>query len=274
MACRFTATEIWDEDWFVELGIEYQHFWNYIKDHCNHAGIWKPNKSGFEMRVKTKVNLDSFFTKVNGDKERILRLRDGDWFLTGFIKFQWFNKKESFDLALTNRLHLSIYKELKKFNVPLKNVRGLREVLETSKDKVKETGDLKEEGAGEENFYPPVIEMKDIWQLQKPDYPFSKGTEDLSALFEIGDFVAKQQKTPWLPENGEQRLFLMEQWKVLAEWISADDFYKNFSLAQIAKTSNLQTIWQKRKDAPHNKATGSNNKPGTSAARIKTAREW
>lgn len=138
MACRFTETEIWDEDWFTELGSEYQHLWNYIKDKCNHAGIWKPNKSGFEMRAKIKVNLDSFFLKVNGDKERILKLRDGNWFLTGFIKFQWFNKKEAFDLALTNRLHLSIHNELLKYSVPFGKIRGLREVLQGSKDKGKE----------------------------------------------------------------------------------------------------------------------------------------
>lgn len=135
MACRFRDTAIWEEDWYIDLGCEMQHFWDYITDNCNHAGIWKPNKSGFEMRTRAKVNLDSFFQKVNGDKERILKLKDGEWFLTGFIKFQWFNKKDGFDLVLSNRLHLSIFKEIKKFNIPLQKVRGLQEVLETSKDK-------------------------------------------------------------------------------------------------------------------------------------------
>jgi hypothetical protein len=140
MACRFRDTAIWEEDWYIDLGCEMQHFWDYITDNCNHAGIWKPNKSGFEMRTRTKVNLDSFFQKVNGDKERILKLKDGEWFLTGFIKFQWFNKKDGFDLVLSNRLHLSIFKEIKKFNIPLQKVRGLQEVLETSKDMDKDKG--------------------------------------------------------------------------------------------------------------------------------------
>jgi hypothetical protein len=138
MAARFTDTQIWDEDWFIELGLEYQHFWNYITDQCNHAGIWKPNKTGFEMRTKAKVNLDSFYDKVNGDKERIIKLRDGNWFLVGFIKFQWFNKKDRFDLVLANRMHRSMFELLTKHSVPLEKIRGLREVLETSKDKDKD----------------------------------------------------------------------------------------------------------------------------------------
>lgn len=138
MASRFRATELWEEDWYVDLGGERQHFWDYIVDNCNHAGIWKPNKTGFEMRTGFKVNLDSFFQKVNGDKERIFKLKDGNWLLTGFVQFQWFNKKKNFDLVLTNRMHVSIFNELNKYNVPHEKIRGLREVLETSKEMVKD----------------------------------------------------------------------------------------------------------------------------------------
>lgn len=139
MPVRFIDTGILDEDWYVSLCCEMQHLWNYITLKCDHAGIWKPNKSGFEMRAKAKVNLDSFLQKVNGDKERIFRLKDGNWFLTGFIQFQWFNgKKNGFDLVLSNRLHASIFKSIEKHEVPLEKIRGLGEVLETSKVKVKE----------------------------------------------------------------------------------------------------------------------------------------
>jgi hypothetical protein len=184
MASRFTDTKIWEEDWFIEMPIEYQHLWSYVKDNCDHAGIWKPNKSGFEIRSKIKVNLDSFLEKANKDKERILRLRDGNWFLTGFIKFQWFNKKESFDLVSTNRLHLSIIHQLKKYSVPYAKVRGLKEVFETSKDldKGRDKGlDLKKE-KGVEFFGEKSKLFVTVKAVYVHEYP--KVIYDLTVYFE------------------------------------------------------------------------------------------
>ena len=43
MAKRFHDTEIWKEDWFLSLPLNYREFWFYILDSCDHAGIWKPN---------------------------------------------------------------------------------------------------------------------------------------------------------------------------------------------------------------------------------------
>lgn len=187
MASRFVDTEIWEEDWFIDLGIEYQHFWKYITDTCNHAGIWKPNKSGFEMRTKVKVNLDSFFAKVNGDKERILKLRDGNWFLTGFIKFQWFNKKDGFDLVLSNRLHKSIFDEIKKHNVPHEKIRGLQEVLETSKDLDKVKDMDKEQVFGEKKEW--SISIRKVYANDTV-----KRIYDLAYFFEVRGQLAQMQR--------------------------------------------------------------------------------
>lgn len=112
-------------------------FWDFITARCDHAGVWKPNKNDFETKTKFRVNLDSFFLKVNGDKQRILLLENGRWFIPGFISYQWFNKKETFDLVLSNRLHQSIYDILIKNCISSKKVRGLKEVLKTPKDKDK-----------------------------------------------------------------------------------------------------------------------------------------
>ena len=64
---RRRETSIWEQDWYCELGGEYQHFWDFINDNCDNAGIWIPNKKGFEMRTGFKVNLDSFLKKVDAD---------------------------------------------------------------------------------------------------------------------------------------------------------------------------------------------------------------
>lgn len=141
---RFTDTKKWDEDWYCELKGEYQKFWDYICDHCDNAGIWKPNKIDFEIKTGFKVSLDSFFKKVNGDKLRVAALENGRWFIPGFIQYQWFTKQQTFNLVLTNPRHKHIYELLKTNNIPLEKVRGLKEVCETSKAKAKG----EEEGKG------------------------------------------------------------------------------------------------------------------------------
>lgn len=168
MAARFIDTELWSEDWFCELGVEHQLFWVYVTNQCNNAGVWKPNKIDFEIKSRVKINMDAFLQKVNerGCTERIIITATGRWFLTGFVKFQWFNKIESFDLVLTNRLHKHIHTLLVKDKVNLKKIRGLREVLETSKDKVKDKdsnkGGMGGKEKGNEFTEPQKIEFMDI----------------------------------------------------------------------------------------------------------------
>lgn len=165
MAIRLTDTNRHDEDWYIELGGEYQSLWDYICDTCDNAGVWKPNKSGFEMRKKFRVNLDSFFEQINqgmlGGTRRVELLKNGRWFIPNFIRFQWFNKKSAFDLILTNHNHKSIYNSLVSNSVPLVKVRGLREVLqraESPPNNSNSNGIKDKEGMGEEGK--PATPMK------------------------------------------------------------------------------------------------------------------
>lgn len=131
MSSRFTDTELWNEDWFCEMPGEYQLFLKYVFDKCDNAGVWKPNKFDFETKTKFKVSPDLLFKKVNVGQQRVLLLDNGRWFFTGYILFQWFNKKKSFDLVLSNRLHKSLFDIIETNKIPHEKVRGLREVLKT-----------------------------------------------------------------------------------------------------------------------------------------------
>lgn len=106
-------------------------FLKYVFDKCDNAGVWKPNKFDFETKTKFKVSPDLLFKKVNVGQQRVLLLENGRWFFTGYILFQWFNKKKSFDLVLSNRLHKSLFDIIESNKIPLNVVRGLREVLKT-----------------------------------------------------------------------------------------------------------------------------------------------
>lgn len=112
MAKRFTDTQKWNEDWFLDLPMTYKVFWIYVCDNCNHAGIYKPNKRVFELLIGQKIELKKFIELVNSDKLRIVNLNNGRWYLTSFIEFQYGST-----LNPNNRVHKSILKLLNENNL-------------------------------------------------------------------------------------------------------------------------------------------------------------
>ena len=127
MPKRFHDTDIWNEDWFLDMDEEYRMFWFYLKDTCDHAGIWKPNVRRFNSEVGKKINLDKALELFNAEKKRIERLDSGHWVLLDFINFQYGSV-----LNLKNSCHLSVFNRLNKLEVSLGSLRGLIEVKEGS----------------------------------------------------------------------------------------------------------------------------------------------
>jgi hypothetical protein len=105
MAKRDTDTEIWNEDWFLNLSGSEMLFWFWIKDKCDHAGFWRPNFKPFEISTGHRINQKEFLEKVNTQHMRIEVIENGKWFLTGFIKFHHCGF-----LNLNSGFHRSIYK--------------------------------------------------------------------------------------------------------------------------------------------------------------------
>lgn len=202
MSARFIDTSIWDEDWFCDMGGEYQIFWSYITCKCNNAGIWKPNKIDFEIKSRTKINMVAFLEKVNerGCKDRIIVTDSGRWFITGFIAFQWFNKKKSFDLVLSNKLHRHIYDLLIADCIPLEKVRGLEEVLgevlKTSKDKDKECISVLGENSEKSKKPPDPLEGSPL-----KTQPLTETLRSLAADFTITQALGIKGITPAKAKN-------------------------------------------------------------------------
>ena len=100
---RFTDTEIWEEDWFLDLTSDHKLFYLYIKDKCDASGIWRPNKRFFQLQVMggKMLFMDEFLNAVNVDengefKPRIIKLDNGNWFIPKFFSFQY---GKTFNLA-------------------------------------------------------------------------------------------------------------------------------------------------------------------------------
>lgn len=168
MSKRFHSTDIWSEDWFVDLSSEEKHLWFFILDDCDHAGIWKPNKRIFESSIRGQVDLKKCLQKFNVGKVRVQVLDNGRWFVAEFIHFQYGNR-----LNTKNRMHLSIIQILESNGVSLTSLRPLIEVIDTPKDKDKDKDIKNLEGMQGENF-DPETEFEKRWQ----SYPSKDGRKE------------------------------------------------------------------------------------------------
>jgi hypothetical protein len=133
MAKRFTATEIWGEDWFLEMPKDYKLFWYYMLAECDHAGLFKVNVRSFcalnEANLTPKEAIDYF----NNGKDRIRVISSSLWLIEDFFVFQYgptFNVK--------NRVHESISELYKKHNIEIFSIRGLIDLKDGDKDKDKD----------------------------------------------------------------------------------------------------------------------------------------
>lgn len=124
MAKRFTATEIWGEDWFLDMSIEYKLLWFFILSKCDHAGCWKPNKKIFEATVGKKVNLGKALANFNYEKERIRITSKNNWWIVDFFVFQY-----GATFNINNKLHSSIQLIYNQEGIPITESRGLKEVV-------------------------------------------------------------------------------------------------------------------------------------------------
>ncbi len=82
-------------------------FWFWVKDKCDHAGIWKPNISAFQKITGKRVDLKRALELFNSDKKRVLPLSTGKWLLVDFVRFQYGAKPNE-----NNRVHASVIKLL------------------------------------------------------------------------------------------------------------------------------------------------------------------
>ena len=123
MAKRFHDTGIWSQDWYADMPLEYMMLWNYIKDNCCHAGIWKPNKKFIEYIIGKPIDLKKALELFNNGKSRVRVLKNGRWFIEDFIVFQY-----GPHLNGNNHMHVSIAKILADNEIKLTSIRGLEDL--------------------------------------------------------------------------------------------------------------------------------------------------
>jgi len=164
MAKRDTDTELWNEDWFLELKGKGQLFYYYIKDKCDHAGFWRPNFKIFEQSTGFRIRPKDFLDMINTDnttgekkhRERIRVLENGRWWIVGYIAFHFPV------LNINNRYHKSVYETFRK-NVTCLNTECYGfEVKDTSKTPLREVKKTSREQGTENREQREKIFIEDI----------------------------------------------------------------------------------------------------------------
>lgn len=133
MPKRFIATELWSEDWFLDMPSDYKLFWYYMLSKCDHAGIFKPNLKSFSRLSGVNLTSNDIINYFNEGKIRISVISESAWYIVDFFVFQYgttFNEK--------NRVHESVGKEYQKHKISLTSIRGLKELKVENTEGVKD----------------------------------------------------------------------------------------------------------------------------------------
>lgn len=142
---RFTDTDLWDRDWFMQLPIEEKLAFFFIKDKCDRVGVWKPNFPLAEFVMGTSVDWGSFLDKIN---QNIEVLPDGKWWLVDFCDFQYGQLKE------TCAPHRTYKKDLIKHGLLSRAMEGYEKGINTLKEEEEEKDkDKDKEKEQEKNLY-------------------------------------------------------------------------------------------------------------------------
>lgn len=214
MSKRFTDTEIWEQDWFLEMPNEYKLFYFYVKDSCDHAGIFKVNLTSFCLLNKTEINSEKALKYFNKDKQRIIKLSTTKWYLQDFFVYQY-----GTTFNINNRVHKSAETILNTNNLTLSSIRGLKEVNDRVKDKDKDK-DIDKEENKDVKKPPKELDEKYYRFLDKALLNFVSKPKGEKERYEWADEIRKTVEIDKHPIND---VFYA------VEWARKDTFWiKNF----------------------------------------------
>lgn len=263
MAKRFFATDIWEEDWFLDMPNEYKQFWFYILAKCDHAGIFKVNVRSFRGLVGVELGSSKALTLFNTGKQRIRIIKDDVWLIEDFFVYQYGPV-----MNLQNKVHNSIAKIYKKHGVSLTSIRGLKDLKDGVKDKDKD----KELESNEDNK--GGLGEKEGEERESEDLPNI-------VIYDIEQYLIDHQKDfEVLGMDATKAGLSPPQFKELIKkfhlWNQSKEHYPKRPLALIAGLKTWIINEKKTINGAHKSDTAgsSESKLGTSAARVNVAKKW
>ena len=87
MAKRFTDTELWDKEWFMELPCKLKCLVKFVRDKSDLSGVWSPNWIIANTYIGEKVCESDLLNIDNG--KQFVKIDSGKIFCIGFVDFQY-----------------------------------------------------------------------------------------------------------------------------------------------------------------------------------------
>lgn len=249
---RFTDTNIWDKDWFMELKPKYKCLIKYLFDKCDSCGAWKPNWKLASLHINESVSADDL-KEIPADQYEILP--NGKIFLPDFINFQYVT------LSRKSPAHNPVFLALEKNNL---SDRVLDGVFTTPKDKDKDKDKDNNTSNGIQKFL--VGDMMAVWVKEFPTYS-RDAYKDSLACRSVADFFFTSEGIINGHGNKESEKKAVESFKLVAKEVGKDKFWKNKSLTSIS--NNIQEFYNRIKN-PGQKQNFSQNGRSNSSTVGKT----
>ena len=120
---RFTETLKWQDPWYRKLPVEIKGLWQWLCDHCDAAGVIDPDIELASFQVGYQYPMDTL-SKFDG---RIIKLKNGKYFIPSFIDFQYGKLSEEC------KAHNPVFASLEKHGL-----KGYPKGIHTLQDKEKE----------------------------------------------------------------------------------------------------------------------------------------
>lgn len=148
---RFTDTAIWQDEWFMNLSPDYKLAFMFIKDNCDCAGVYKPNKRLAELMIGIPIEWEDFLNSCDG---RIKLVQGGYWWITKFVDFQYGTLSENC------KPHIKVIETLKKYNLYKGYTKGNNTLEEKEEDKEEEKEEEEEkEGKPKKEKFADLVSM-------------------------------------------------------------------------------------------------------------------
>lgn len=228
MAKRFISTDLFSEDWFLDLQNETKLFYIYSLLNCDHAGILKANVRAFNSLNCTEVRIDSLLEQINGSTLKMQKIGENLLYLVDFVNFQYGPV-----LNPANRAHKSVIDILTSHKIKFtSSILGATEGLESTSLGVKDKDKEKDK---EKEVVSLNLEKSEFSNFQNFDIPTEEQAQEAfrSSMVSLGmdpsmmggsealgsNFFRHYESQGWRKGNGMQ----IFKWKALVStWLASE----------------------------------------------------